>query len=62
MVTEPTYFMDGWALDGVTKLRQLGFVSANDKELFRPRDPATRAEAAELFQWFCTGRLVAGTG
>lgn len=54
--------IDDWALDGVTKLRQLGFVSANDKELFRPKDPATRAEAAELFQWFCTGRLVAGAG
>jgi hypothetical protein len=29
-----------------------GFVSRNDRELFRPKDPATLAEAAELVCWY----------
>ncbi|MEG0779647.1 MAG: polysaccharide deacetylase family protein [Oscillospiraceae bacterium] len=40
------------AAEPVLLLRQLGFVSQGDGELFRPKDAVTRAEAAELFAWF----------
>ena len=41
-----------YARDSVAFLRRLGFASANDVEVFRPGDSATRAEAAELFSWY----------
>ena len=46
--------IDGWAADEVNTVRAMGFSSKNDVELFRPRDWATRAEAAELFAWYGT--------
>lgn len=44
-----------WARDDVSYVRQLGFVSVYDKELFRPLAEITRAEAAELITWYLTG-------
>ncbi len=40
-----------WALDSVALLRQAGFRSKNDVELFRPQAYMTRAECAELIHW-----------
>ena len=44
-----------WAREDVVYLRQLGFVSDYDVELFRPLAQITRAEAAELLTWYLTG-------
>lgn len=44
--------IDAWALSGVQTIRAMGFVSKNDVELFRPQDWATRAETAELLDWY----------
>ena len=41
-----------WARSSITALWQAGFVSANDMSAFRPKDGATRAEAAELLVWY----------
>lgn len=41
-----------WAADAVHGLQRLGFRSRNDVELLRPHDDITRAEAAELLQWY----------
>ncbi len=41
-------YIDLWAQTSVSLLRELGFVSLNDREIFRPLDNITRAEAAEL--------------
>ena len=41
-----------WALGSVRGLQRLGFRSANDGELLRPHDDITRAEAAEMLQWY----------
>lgn len=46
--------IDAWAKPFVTQLREMGFQSKNDIELFRPKDACTRAEAAELFHWYMT--------
>ena len=46
--------IDSWALNSVKTLREMGFSSKNDVEIFRPRDWATRAEAAELLNWYQT--------
>ena len=43
--------IDDWAAGSVSELRSKGFVSDNDREIFRPRDYMTRAEAAELVTW-----------
>lgn len=51
---EDSFRIGGWALKDVRFLKKLGFASANDVELFRPEDPATRAETAELLHWFLT--------
>ncbi len=40
-----------WALPAVTTIRQMGFASVNDIQLFRPQDIITRGEAAELLHW-----------
>ncbi len=45
---EDSFRISGWAKEAVERLGTLGFTSQNDRELFRPQDPATRAEAAEL--------------
>lgn len=54
----PSYCDDSrtsaWARPYVTQLREMGFRSKNDVELFRPQDSCTRAEAAELFHWYLT--------
>ena len=44
--------IDSWAQESVGAVRRRGFSSANDVELFRPRDWVTRAEAAELLDWY----------
>ena len=44
--------IDAWALPAVEKLRKMGFASKNDVEIFRPRDWATRAEVAEMLNWY----------
>ncbi|NLV85741.1 MAG: S-layer homology domain-containing protein, partial [Clostridiales bacterium] len=41
-----------WACGYVSLLRDCGFVSKNDREIFRPLDYISRAEAAELITWF----------
>lgn len=38
-----------WADESVKLIRSAGFFSQNDREIFRPGDYMTRAEAAELF-------------
>ncbi len=43
--------MSAWAREAVYSFRSHGFVSANDREIFRPLDYMTRAEAAELVTW-----------
>ncbi len=40
-----------WAQESISQLRYSGFMSKNDKEIFRPLDNITRAEAAELITW-----------
>ncbi|MEG0876645.1 MAG: polysaccharide deacetylase family protein [Oscillospiraceae bacterium] len=37
-----------WARDAVSRFRNAGFKSKNDPQIFRPKDFATRAEAAEM--------------
>lgn len=44
--------ISSWALDSVETIRRMGFSSKNDVEIFRPKDWATRAEAAELLNWY----------
>lgn len=44
--------IDRWALLGVETVRNMGFSSRNDVEIFRPRDWTTRAEAAEVLNWY----------
>jgi peptidoglycan/xylan/chitin deacetylase (PgdA/CDA1 family) len=44
--------IDSWALSSVEKVRKMGFSSKNDVEIFRPRDWATRAEVAEMLNWY----------
>ncbi|MCI2056498.1 MAG: polysaccharide deacetylase family protein [Oscillibacter sp.] len=41
-----------WAQSSVQTIRTMGFSSRNDKELFRPKDWATRAELAEILDWY----------
>ena len=43
--------IEGWAAESVSLFRSAGFVSKNDPQIFRPKDNATRAEAAELVSW-----------
>ena len=40
-----------WAAPSVALFRGAGFVSKNDRQIFRPKDFATRAETAELVSW-----------
>ena len=40
-----------YAVPAVDTIRRAGFVSENDREIFRPGDTMTRAEAAELLSW-----------
>ena len=40
-----------YALSAVDTIRRAGFISENDREIFRPGDTMTRAEAAELLSW-----------
>ena len=49
---EDSFRISGWAREAVERIEALGFISRNDRELFRPQDPATRAEAAELVAWY----------
>lgn len=49
---EDSFRISGWASDAVNEITSMGFSSANDRELFRPGDPITRAEAAELLAWY----------
>ena len=49
---EDSFRISGWAREAVERIEALGFTSRNDRELFRPQDPATRAEAAELVAWY----------
>jgi len=56
-ITQPRVYRDderisSWAAGYVSLFRERGFVSDNDKEIFRPHDYITRAEAAELLTWF----------
>ena len=53
---EDSFRISGWAKEAVERLGTLGFTSQNDRELFRPQDPATRAEAAELVAWYLETR------
>jgi len=41
-----------WAQESVWTIRKMGFSSRNDVEIFRPRDWATRAETAEILDWY----------
>lgn len=55
-VLEPRVYRDDqrispWASRSVCLFRESGFVSKNDREIFRPLDNITRAEAAELITW-----------
>ena len=43
--------LDIEAGESVALFRNAGFVSKNDPQIFRPKDYATRAEAAELAAW-----------
>lgn len=43
--------ISNWAINSVMTIRNLGFESLNDIEIFRARDNITRAEAAELLAW-----------
>ncbi|MEG0777842.1 MAG: polysaccharide deacetylase family protein [Oscillospiraceae bacterium] len=43
--------ISAWAKENVALLRNSGFASKNDPQIFRPLDYATRAEAAELISW-----------
>lgn len=52
----PAVFRDdvrtsAYAVSAIDTIRRAGFVSDNDREIFRPGDTITRAEAAELLQW-----------
>ena len=49
---EDSFRISGWAREAVERIEALGFTSRNDRELLRPQDPATRAEAAELVAWY----------
>ena len=51
---EDSFRVSDWAKDAVERIGALGFTSQNDRELLRPQDPATRAEAAELVEWYVT--------
>ena len=51
---EDSFRISSWARDAVGEITGRGFSSANDREVFRPGDPATRAEAAELLAWYLT--------
>ena len=53
---EDSFRISGWAKEAVERLGTLGFTSQNDREVFRPQDPATRAEAAELVAWYLETR------
>ena len=46
--------ISGWARQSVMNIRNAGFSSRNDVEIFRPGDDITRAEAAELIMWLMT--------
>jgi len=55
-VASPAVYVDdgrisAWAGESVALFRNAGFVSKNDPQIFRPKDYATRAEAAELAAW-----------
>ena len=43
--------MSDWARPYVMALREMGFASRNDVELFRARDAASRADACEMLHW-----------
>lgn len=49
-----SFRISSWARAAVEEITGMGFSSENDRELFRPGDPATRAEAAELLAWYLT--------
>ena len=51
---EDSFRISSWAGGAVEEITGMGFSSVNDRELFRPGDPATRAEAAELLAWYLT--------
>ena len=51
---EDSFRISSWASAAVKEIGAMGFSSANDREVFRPGDPATRAEAAELLAWYLT--------
>lgn len=44
--------ISSWARQSVMNIRNSGFTSSNDIEIFRPLDNITRAEASELIMWF----------
>lgn len=55
-VASPAVYRDdacisSWAGESVALFRNAGFVSKNDPQIFRPKDYASRAEAAELVAW-----------
>lgn len=43
--------ISAWAGESVALFRNAGFSSKNDPQIFRPKDFASRAEAAELVAW-----------
>lgn len=51
-VYEDGFRVSAWARQAVEQVERAGFSSLNDRELLRPGEPATRAEAAELVSWY----------
>lgn len=43
--------ISSWAKSTISTIRNAGFASENDGELFRPKDTITRAESAEILCW-----------
>lgn len=61
-LTNPAAFTDedqvsGWARDAVERFRQLGIVEGSDTGAFLPRNNASRAEVAAVFQRLITAIL-----
>ena len=47
-----SFRISDWAAGAVETVLGGGFVPGNDISIFRPQDPLTRAEAAELLAWY----------
>lgn len=54
--------ISSWAGNAVRAIREAGFSSENDPEIFRPLDNMTRGEAAELVTWYFNNFKAPGTG